>query len=270
MRWSITDSPAKPASSAARATPVSQASGSSPQGNRLTWSTTLRPCDVRRSSPAGAVSGATARSAGSSARTVCTTSQPSSSSCGTTARCRLSWPTRADAGTGRSRAELRRRHSASGVSITTATAGSPTSRARASQRRRRSSSVPSVSMTVVSPRPRAGGHHTLQQVERVRGRVEVVRAAADHAAQGVGGDDLVVAVAALRPRGLPRARRADEDDERRVGKRHHSDYGRTRPDLGRAGAWRWQLRAGGALGPGGAGGLRRRPGRADVAGHGGR
>ena len=105
MRWSITDSPAKPASSTARATPVSQANGSSPHGNRLTWSTTLSPCDVRRSSPAGAVSGAATprSSAGSSARTVCTTSQPSSASCGTSARCRLSWPASVGAGTGRSR-----------------------------------------------------------------------------------------------------------------------------------------------------------------------
>ena len=47
MRWSITDRPAKPASSAARATPVSQASGSSPHGNRLTWRTTFSPCEVR-------------------------------------------------------------------------------------------------------------------------------------------------------------------------------------------------------------------------------
>ena len=55
---------------------------------------------------------------------------PRASSCGTSARCRLSWPASVGAGTGRSRAALRRRHSASGVSITTATAGSPTSRAR--------------------------------------------------------------------------------------------------------------------------------------------
>ena len=80
------------------------------------------------------------------------------------------------------------------------------------------------------PAAGAGGHHALEQVEGVRGRVEVVRPAADHPAQGVGGHDLVAAVAALRPRGLPRAGRADEDDERRVGKRHTRlwpNYGRT-------------------------------------------
>ena len=75
-------------------------------------------------------------------------------------------------------------------------------------------------MTVVSPRPVRAATTLLEQVEGVRGRVEVVRPAADHAAQGVGGDDLVAAVVAARPRRLARAGRADQDDERRVGERH--------------------------------------------------
>ena len=62
-----------------------------------------------------------------------------------------------------------------------------------------------------------GGHDRLQEGERVRRGVQVVRAAADHAAQRVGGDDLLAAVAPLGPGGLARAGGADEDDERGVG-----------------------------------------------------
>ena len=56
IRWSISARPAKPASSAARATSPSQASGSSPHGNRETWSTSRSPWLVVRSA-AGTVRG---------------------------------------------------------------------------------------------------------------------------------------------------------------------------------------------------------------------
>ena len=237
MRWSITDSPAKPASSAARATPLSQASGILAPREPAHLEHHLEP--LRRAPLLPDQGRLRRRRLARPARPrghVCTTSQPSSSSCGTSARCRLSWAASVGAGTGRSRAELRRRHSPSGVSITTTTAGSPTSRARASQRRRRSSSVPRVSTTVVRPATGAGGHHALEQVEGVAGGVEVVRPAADHAAERVGGDDLVAAVAVVRPRGLSRAGRADQDDERRVGKCHP-------PTMAEPGRTRWCWRA---------------------------
>ena len=154
IRWSMRARPEKPASSAAVATSVTQASGSSPQGNRLRWRTTFRPCEVRRSSVgAGAGPRPGVGGAGSPAVTVCTRSQPSSASRTTCSRCRLSCAARTGAGTGTSRAAFRLRQVASGVSRTTATAGSPAARARASQPSRRSVSVPSVSTTVVRRRP---------------------------------------------------------------------------------------------------------------------
>ena len=155
IRWSISARPAKPDSSAARAMPVSQASGSSPHGKRDTWRTARRPrLEVR----SVAVLLAGASGAGSavvaSATTGTTRSQPSASRVGRTSRTDRSCPASAGAGTGRSRAALRRRHSASGVSSSTATAGSPAARAAASHDCRLPGSRPSVSTTVVRPRPR--------------------------------------------------------------------------------------------------------------------
>ncbi len=99
---------------------------------------------------------------------------------------------------------------------------------------RRSASSPRVSTTVVRPRPSRAATIGLQQGERVGGGVEVVRPAADHAAQRVGGDDLLAAVARPRPRWTCPSRR------RRPG----------RPGPGRAAARSlgrlagWQLGAG--------------------------
>ena len=155
IRWSITASPAKPASSAASAIDRSQPAGSSPHGKRETWSMTASPCDERRSS-AGAVAGAGGSvSARESGVTTWTTSQPSSgSSTSRTSRNRLSWAASAVAGTTYARSALRRRVSSGGVSITTATAGRPAARAASRQARRRPGSSPRVSTTVVSPRER--------------------------------------------------------------------------------------------------------------------
>ena len=57
-----------------------------------------------------------------------------------------------------------------------------------------------MSTTVVSPRPSRAATIGLEQGERVVGGVEVVRPAADDAAQRVGGDDLLAPVARRRPR----------------------------------------------------------------------
>ena len=88
IRWSITASPANPASSAAPATSPSQRRGSSPHGNRDTWSTIRRPRLDVRSSPAGAGTGRRrlGRGRSSLSATATTRSQPSSSSSGRRSR----------------------------------------------------------------------------------------------------------------------------------------------------------------------------------------
>ena len=197
IRWSITASPANPASSAASATSRSHPSGSSPQGNRDTCSSTSTPVDAVRS-PATARTrcwhggrrwhtGATG--AGSDPSTTGTTrSHPSCAISPATARRRASCPARTRAGSGRSRAALRRRHTSSGVSSSTTTAGSadrPRARqpARAAGRgRTRGCRRPSSGLG-----PSRAATIGLEHGERVGGGVEVVRAAAHEATQGVGG-----------------------------------------------------------------------------------
>ena len=152
MRWSITASPAKPASSAARAIDRSQAPGSSPHGNRDSCSITASPCEERRSAVGAAAESGVSATTGESGRTTWTRSQPSASSSARTSPKRLSCVARAVAGTTYARSALRRRVSSGGVSITTATAGSPAALAASSQARRRPRSRPRVSTTVVSPR----------------------------------------------------------------------------------------------------------------------
>ena len=125
------------------------------------------------------------------------------------------------AGTGRSRAALRERHTAAGVSRTTATAGSPAGRAAAaSQRRRRAASVPRVSTTVVRPRPTRAATTCSS---RANASTEASRSCSPLPTtprNSVRGDDLGGAVARRRPGRLARARGADEHDERRVGQGH--------------------------------------------------
>ena len=65
-----------------------------------------------------------------------------------------------------------------------------------------------------------GGDDGLEHGERVGGGVEVVRSAAHDGTQGVGGDDLLGAVALRRPGRLPRGGGTDQHDECRVGERH--------------------------------------------------
>ena len=71
----------------------------------------------------------------------------------------------------------------------------------------------------------SAGDDLVEQRERIRGRVEVVTAAADDRTQVVGGHDLRRAVALLRPRRLAGARRPDEHDEGRVRKVRRRDHG---------------------------------------------
>ena len=223
MRWSISASPAKPASSAARATSVSQASGSSPHGKRDTCRTDRRPrLEVRsRAVRVGRGAGAGRASARRPQRPRPRGPSPRRPAAGRTSRTERSCPASAGAGTGRSRAALRRRHSASGVSRRTATAGSPAARAAAPSqalplRRVETEGVHDRGQAAAEP----GGDDRLEDGERVGRGVEVVRAAAQDAAQGVGGDDLLVAVAGGRPRRLAGPRGADEHHEGRVGESH--------------------------------------------------
>ena len=95
-------------------------SGSSPQGKRETWSSTRGPSPGVATGGAGGV----VTTSGSSLLTTWT-SQPSVASSARTSRIRCSWAESTPAGTGRSRAELRSRHVAAGVSNTTATAARP-------------------------------------------------------------------------------------------------------------------------------------------------
>ena len=171
MRWSITDKPGE-------AGLVGGPRHAAQPGQRI-----LAPREpahlqhhlepLRRSAASSADAGHgsrrdSARAAGSSARTVCTTSQPSSSSCGTSARCRLSWAASVGAGTGRSRAALRRRHSASGVSITHDHGGQPDLSGPGQP------APPPVLVGAEGvddggqPAAGAGGDHAFEQVEGVR------------------------------------------------------------------------------------------------------
>jgi hypothetical protein len=82
-----------------------------------------------------------------------TMSQPSAVTSLVTARIRRNCASSAAAGTGWSRARLRWRHTAGLAVSSTATVGRPARRASSSWPRRRAASWPSVSTTVVSPRP---------------------------------------------------------------------------------------------------------------------
>ena len=237
IRWSINASPANPASSAASAIARTHPPGSSPQGNRDSWSTTRGP-------PGGEgdrVRSTTARRAGVSLRwgtpslgeeesqdTTSTWSQPSASSPAETAAARRTWSARTFAGTGRSRSALRRRHSWPGVSRATATAGSPAARAASRHAVRRPASRPSVSTTVVRPRPMRAA---TMRSRRSKASAEASRSAGPEPTTSrrcVGGDDLDAAVATGRPRGLARSRGADEDDDGGIWQGHVRDCDRSR------------------------------------------
>ena len=136
IRWSISASPAKPASSAASAIDRSQPAGSSPQGNRASCRITASPCDERRSADASTdASGGASGAVGRSGVTTWTRSHPSSSTSARASLKRRSCWVSAVAGTTYARSALRRRVSSGGVSMTTATAGRPASRAACSQAR---------------------------------------------------------------------------------------------------------------------------------------
>ena len=92
IRWSIRESPANPASSAARAIPRSQVIGSSPHGKRETWSSTSTPVDAVRPpvEAAGAGAGGTSATGPPTGSTRSTRSHPSSASSAVTSRRRAS------------------------------------------------------------------------------------------------------------------------------------------------------------------------------------
>ncbi len=135
-------------------------------------------------------------------------------------RIRRSCPASTAAGTGRSRVAFRARHSAGGVSNTTATTGSPNSRASAAHAR------PPLRVQTEGvdddrqAAPGASLDDLVEQPERVLGRVEIGGAAAHHGAQRVGGHHLDVAVAGRGPGRLPGTGRADQQHQSRVGNLH--------------------------------------------------
>ncbi len=208
IRWSIRAMPANPASSAASATPFSHAAGSSPQGNRDTWSTTSSPWGSGRGAGAsGAATGA------DPAVTVVTWSQPSS--------CRFAQDRR-------EAAQLVGEHLGRHRSVTSGVPGPAELGGRVERDRHGGETVlpcvvdpPGTPYGIqtqgVHDRGEATAHAArddqLQQRERVLRGVQVVAAAADHAAQVVRRDDLRGAVPLLRPGRLAGAGRAHEDDE---------------------------------------------------------
>ena len=146
-------------------------------------------------------------STGAGSSTSTTRSQPSRSSSVQRPGTRASWAASAGAGTGRSRAAFRRRHSAAGVLSTTATPGSPADRAAATQARRRSVSRPSVSTTVVSPRPSRAATTVSRTANASAEASRSCGPLPTTPAQVVGRHHFLGAVAGARPRGLARARR---------------------------------------------------------------
>ena len=227
MRWSISASPEKPARSAALATSVSQASGSSPQGNRLSWRTTFSPWEVRRSLRRGSCDSPGPRPGciALAGRSRCARRPSPRRRAGPRARrCRLSCPARTGAGTGPSRAALRRRQAASGVSSTTATAGSPAS-PRLRQPAEPSSGVGAERVDdggQAAPQPGGRRSSPAGRTRRRRrpgraGRCRPRRAARPRRRPRG-------AVAPRRPGRLAGARRPDQDDQGGVGQRHDSGW----------------------------------------------
>ena len=220
MRWSISASPAKPASSAARATSVSQASGSSPHGKRDTCRTDRRPrLEVRSALGRGAAAGIDG-AAISSAATSTTRSHPSASSRGRTSRTE-----RSCAGEHR----CRDRPVAGGVAAAALGVRGVEHDGDRRQPALAGRVEPGAPLRRVEPegvdhRGQATtepcGDDGLEDGERVGRGVEVVRPAAHDAAQGVGGDDLLGAVVGRGPGRLPGPRGADEHHEGRVGESH--------------------------------------------------
>ena len=151
IRWSISASRAAQRPPRRRRRRRSQPAGSSPQGNRETCSTSRG----RRAPSSGDGCGYRRRERWSCApSTTCTTSQPSAAIVRDLAAPARSCRASTGAGTGRSRLPLRSRQHRAGVSTSTATAGTAGGAADLQQSaRRRAASSPSVSTTVVRPRP---------------------------------------------------------------------------------------------------------------------
>ena len=203
---------------------VSQPAGSSPHGNRETWSTTSTPGgrttipaprELRQPRPVGG------RSARDRARPwSTTTSQPSAASSSATAPHPLELA-----------GERRRRHGhvaggvaapalGVGVANTTATAGSPACRASASQPARRTGSRPRVSTTVQSPRPTRAATTCSRSANA---SAEASRSWSPLPTTPRSASDETISCGAVAPGGpgrLARPGRADEDDQRRVGQPH--------------------------------------------------
>ncbi len=244
MRWSITASPANPASSAASAIERSQPPGSSPHGKRETWIITASPCDERRSSVGAAAGAGVSAAAGESGTTTWTRSQPSSSSSLRTSPNRLSCAASAGAGTTYARSALRRRVSSGGVSMTTATAGSPAAFAASSQARRRPRSRPRVSTTVVSPRERraATTRSRISNASSVASRSWAPEPTTPRRSS----DDTISRTAVVRTgeMRLARPRGSDEDQECGIGQVLHTTECVRRRRSCRGRGWRGPSRAG--------------------------
>ena len=123
------------------------------------------------------------------------------------------------AGTGRSRAALRRRHRAGGSVEGDRDGAEPVPPGEGEQRPAPLLVEPEGVDDGGEAAAQPAGHDQVEQCERLGRGVEVVASAADQAAQVVRGDDLGRPVPLLRPRGLAGGRRPDQHDESRVGQR---------------------------------------------------
>ena len=249
IRWSISARPAKPDSSAAFATSRSQPAGSSPQGKRETCRTTSSPVWLLSASRGAGCSAAvgSAASASPPSTTVWTWSQLSLVKV---------------VGHGAERLDLLGQHPGRDRPVTGSVAPAAQRRRgverdhdrwQSGRARLRELLAPAYDVETqrVDDRRQSAaqpaGDDLVEQRERIRGRVEVVTAAADDRAQVVGGHDLGRAVALLRPRRLAGTRRPDEHDEGRVRKVRRRDHGGSlarsapRPQTGWRGVQRKQV-----------------------------
>ena len=128
--------------------------------------------------------------------------------------CRACWAS-TRSGTILLRARLRARHSVVGVSNTTHAVASPCARACAIHPDRRSASRPSVSTTVVSPRPTRRRTMSSSNVNASALAARSSSLSPTTARSVVARHDLLGCEVRERPRRLARARRADQDDQAR-------------------------------------------------------
>ena len=244
IRWSISASPANPASSAASAIERSQPAGSSPHGKRESWSITARPCEERRSS-VGAATGAGVSAARGGVGDDHVDQVPA-----------LLVQLGADlAEPLELRGQRRRRDDVRAVGV--AAAGllgrgvdddGDGGQAGGLRRLQPGAAAAAVEAEGVDdggqPAREAGRDDALEDLERLGGRVEVVGSGTDHAAQVVGRHDLGASEVRPGEMRLARPRGSDEDQECGIGQVLHTTECVRRRRSCRGRGWRGPSRAG--------------------------